>query len=290
MRSILFVKKFFWSISNTSHWHRNGRDGVSNHQPHHCLFISLFRRRSKKISKFRDTGLCEGHSPFTGEFTAQSNAENVSIWWRYRDNQLFNFLIPNNGGIRSNNLTLWSDIHVVLINSYFTYTYGVSFHILLLPPCIIDGLRQFQRTWSHGKSVIKTWWHENTLQLIVPFRENPRVTGGFPPERVSDAEPWCFFVCLIVEQTLTLLVMWDENKLKWKNDWFMHSTLNSDIQFCILWLYFCLVFAEHFLHPQQNNQGWHIPMSSLKSINHPDSKVHGASIGPQKGPILAPWT
>ena len=149
MRSILFVKKFFWSISNTSHWHRNGRDGVSNHQPHHCLFISLFRRRSKKISKFRDTGLCEGHSPFTGEFTAQSNAENVSIWWRHRDNQFFNFLIPNNGGIRSNNLTLWSDIHVILINSYFTYTYGVTYHILPLAPCIIDGLRQLRqpRIW-----------------------------------------------------------------------------------------------------------------------------------------------
>ena len=48
-------------------------------------FNLLFRRRSKKISKLRVTGLCEGNSPVTGEFPAQmaSNAENVSIWWRH---------------------------------------------------------------------------------------------------------------------------------------------------------------------------------------------------------------
>ena len=63
----------------------NGRDGVSNHQPYDCLLNRLFRRRSKKTSKLRVTGLCAGNSPVTGEFPAQmaSNAENVSIWWRH---------------------------------------------------------------------------------------------------------------------------------------------------------------------------------------------------------------
>ena len=37
-------------------WRHYGRDGVSNHQPHHCLFNRLFRRWSKKTSKFRITG------------------------------------------------------------------------------------------------------------------------------------------------------------------------------------------------------------------------------------------
>ena len=66
-------------------WRHNGRDSVSNHQPHHCLLKRLFRRRSKKKSKLRVTGLCVGNSPGTGEFPAQmaSNAENVSIWWRH---------------------------------------------------------------------------------------------------------------------------------------------------------------------------------------------------------------
>ena len=45
------------------HWRHNDHDGVSNHQPHGCLLNRLFRRRSKKISKLRVTGLCEGSSP-----------------------------------------------------------------------------------------------------------------------------------------------------------------------------------------------------------------------------------
>ena len=66
-------------------WRHNEGDGVSNHQPNCCLPNRLFRRRSKKTSKIRVTGLCAGNSPATGEFSAQrvSNAENVSIWWRH---------------------------------------------------------------------------------------------------------------------------------------------------------------------------------------------------------------
>ena len=49
-------------------WRHNRRDGVLNYQPHHCLLNRLFRRRSKKTSKFRVTGLCAVNSPGTGEF------------------------------------------------------------------------------------------------------------------------------------------------------------------------------------------------------------------------------
>ena len=43
------------------------------------------RRRSKKTSKLRITGLCGGNSPVTGKFPAQMaiTAGNVSIWWRH---------------------------------------------------------------------------------------------------------------------------------------------------------------------------------------------------------------
>ena len=66
-------------------WRHDGHNGVSNLQPHDCLLHRLFRRRSKKTSKLRVTGLCVGNSPVTGEFPAQraSNAGNVSIWWRH---------------------------------------------------------------------------------------------------------------------------------------------------------------------------------------------------------------
>ena len=71
--------------SGSLQWRHNGPDSVSNHQPHDCLLNRLFRRRSKKTSKLRVTGLCAGNSPGTGEFPAQmaSNAENASIWWRH---------------------------------------------------------------------------------------------------------------------------------------------------------------------------------------------------------------
>ena len=46
-------------------------------------------RRSRKTSKDRVTGFCEGNTPVTGEFPAQSasNAENVSIWWRHHSDK-----------------------------------------------------------------------------------------------------------------------------------------------------------------------------------------------------------
>ena len=56
---------------HTLQWRYNERNGISN-------LNCLFRCRSKKISKLRNTVLCAGNSPVTGEFPAQmaSNAEN----------------------------------------------------------------------------------------------------------------------------------------------------------------------------------------------------------------------
>ena len=68
--------------STVSTMHR----GVSNHQPHHCLLNRLFRRKSKKTSTLRFTGLlreihrCTVNSPHKWPVT---RAENLSIWWRH---------------------------------------------------------------------------------------------------------------------------------------------------------------------------------------------------------------
>ena len=76
-------------------WRHNGRDGVSNHQPHDCLLNRSFGRRSKNISQLCVTGLCVGNSPVTSGFSAQiaSNAENVSIWWRHHDDRSLGRLV-----------------------------------------------------------------------------------------------------------------------------------------------------------------------------------------------------
>ena len=66
-------------------WRHNVLDDASNNRRLDYLLSRSFRRRSKKTSKLRGTGLCAGNSPVTAEFPASraSNAENVSIWWRH---------------------------------------------------------------------------------------------------------------------------------------------------------------------------------------------------------------
>ena len=82
---MLIIMRPFLGYGNSLQRRHNGCDCVPNHQPHDCLLNRRFRRRSKKTTKLRVTGLCEGNSPVTGEFPAQraSNAENVAIWWRH---------------------------------------------------------------------------------------------------------------------------------------------------------------------------------------------------------------
>ena len=75
-------------FSNSSSWLQCCNTGmrlILIHQRFHCLLSCWFRRRSKKTSKLRVTGLSEGNSSVTGELPAQkaSNAENVCIWLRH---------------------------------------------------------------------------------------------------------------------------------------------------------------------------------------------------------------
>ena len=63
---VVFEQHAFYDMGIFCHtllWRHNGLDSVSNHQPYDCLLKRLFRRRSKKTSKLRVTGLCEGNSP-----------------------------------------------------------------------------------------------------------------------------------------------------------------------------------------------------------------------------------
>ena len=78
------VKLYFYTYEGMScytlQWRHNGRDGVSNHQRHDCLLNRLFRRRSKKTSKLRVTGLCEGNSLVTGEFPAKMASDVIQCF------------------------------------------------------------------------------------------------------------------------------------------------------------------------------------------------------------------
>ena len=70
----VYLKMPYWNgrhlfLSQTLRWRHNERDSVSSHQPHDCLLNGLFRRRSKKTSKLRVTGLCVVNSPHKGPVT-----------------------------------------------------------------------------------------------------------------------------------------------------------------------------------------------------------------------------
>ena len=57
---VIFFNRYHWWSYWWLQWRHNEPDWVSNHQPHDCLLNRLFRLRSKKTSKLRVTGLCEG--------------------------------------------------------------------------------------------------------------------------------------------------------------------------------------------------------------------------------------
>ena len=115
--------------SKSLQWRHNGRDSVSNHQPHHCLLNRLFRHTSKETSfeKLRITGLCVcvcvggggGDSPATGEFPAQmaSNAENVSIWWRHHVHWNHSALSISHGIFSPKNSEKMTHISVFIMSS-----------------------------------------------------------------------------------------------------------------------------------------------------------------------------
>ena len=98
-----------WNVTMTLKWRHNERDCFPNLGHLDCLFNHLFLRRSKKTSKLRLTGFCDGNSPVTGEFSVRraSNAEKVSIWWRF-------FIMKSTKLVRVN--TLYIQVMALLLH------------------------------------------------------------------------------------------------------------------------------------------------------------------------------
>ena len=88
-------------ITMTSQWAR-----LRLKSPASRLFLRnrLFRCRSKKTSKLRVIGLCEGNPSVTGGFRPQrgSNAENVYIWWRHHAESSFDGIRQMKTGLQGN--------------------------------------------------------------------------------------------------------------------------------------------------------------------------------------------
>ena len=134
-------------------WRHNDHAGVSNHQPHGCLLNRLFRRKSKKTSKLRVTGLC------VGKFPAQmaSYAENVSIWWRHDDNT-------------------W-DVVWAVWRSKSPGTWAFVFRLF----CVASNVRIIGSMWIH-------WWPDSPHKIIMVIL----MLYQSPVTFVSQWQTWCF--------------------------------------------------------------------------------------------------
>ena len=70
----------------TLQWGQNGRNGVSNHQPHHCLLSRLLdadqrkHQSSASLAFGRVIHRWPANSPHKGPVTRK-----MSIWWRHHD-------------------------------------------------------------------------------------------------------------------------------------------------------------------------------------------------------------
>ena len=76
------IRFFIMGSLNSLRWRHNGHDGVSNHQPHHCLLNRLFGCRWTKTSKLRVTGLCAGNSPVNSHTNGHLRGK-FFLWWRH---------------------------------------------------------------------------------------------------------------------------------------------------------------------------------------------------------------
>ena len=154
-------------------------DGVSNYRRLECFINRLFRRRSKKTSNLRVTGLFEGNSPVTKEFPAQraSNAENVSIWWRHHVFHLLYFLQLN---CCEEYLPVSWFVAVVLSVEFSLiqqghFTSSVTMARFPLP------VKQPWRIWlNKSNESIRIWWYnhnaatnQSTTKLCVDLSGSP---------------------------------------------------------------------------------------------------------------------
>ena len=181
-------------MCNSLRWRHNERDGVSNHQPHNCLFKRLFRHRWKETSKLCVTGLCAGNSPVTGVFLAQraSNAENDSF-----------------DDVITSPIFLYDPYPLACIRD------STEVYINKPQPQSTAGYRGFVTTAEiasgHPQTtvVVALWRHdmETSAEFLALWKGNPLVASGFHHKRLVMR---CvdFFFIVILHKPLSKQPIW----------------------------------------------------------------------------------
>ena len=150
-------------------WRHNGPDSVSNDQHHDCLLNRLFRRRSKKTSKLRVTGLCVGNSPGTGEFSAQMAiyAENVSISWRHHGFRTSKWL-HNNQKLPTTE-TKFSSLSALKVVNLTTFSAVSDKNFIEMKTFPFQGRWDVLGFWCYVLILYKSHMNSKCLWIIVHF-------------------------------------------------------------------------------------------------------------------------
>ena len=128
---------------------------------------------SKKTSKLRVIGLCEGNSSVTGEFPAQRtrNAENVFIWWNHHD------------------------MHTIIITLFYE---GEEKHVK--PNCLILNYRR-RNVFNHSVHFVQVN-HKSLLESSAAG-DNATVSANQGWQRIRIRVTECLLINMDFTQTMT---------------------------------------------------------------------------------------
>ena len=171
---------------STLQWRHNERDCVSNHRRLHSLLNRLFGSRSKKTSKLRATGICEGNPPVVSphkglvklfHLTASWNPSIAAGWHgSFQESQPRYFLTD---------MPVTPDVydHLLNIRQWLKNSTRMSCLTDIKKCFLIDDSDVF---WTHD-DVIK-WKH---FPRNWPFVRGIHRSRWIPRTKASDAEFWC---------------------------------------------------------------------------------------------------
>ena len=158
-----------WRSPDTLQWRYDERDDISDHQPHECLFNSLFRRRSKKL---RDIDLCAGNSPVTYYFLKQGRMHlklSSAKWRLFRHERTV--LSLRNG---STQIISYYSVSVFFILLYLITTLLIWSLFLWVQLTIFQ--HWFGDRWIPAKRAsnaenVSIWWRHHETPHIVRHRQ-----------------------------------------------------------------------------------------------------------------------
>ena len=104
----------------------NEHDGVSNHRRLDCLLNDLFRRRSKKTTKLRVTGLCEGNPRKKDQQRRKSFHFMTSSWSPLSQPQTVTLPVNKNNYNCSENVPIFQTFHEIVREVWVEYVWYIT--------------------------------------------------------------------------------------------------------------------------------------------------------------------